>query len=189
MNKTNKILWLAIALLTILNLATIGTILYHNQQNKDDDIAIVLDENQAPLTGRYFRQTLGFDDDQMDVFRKANQIFQPRANNLIYEMDSLKYQMFTELNKSNPDTLRLNSLSEHIGRHHAELKKITNDFYLTIKSVCDASQCEQLEQAFSSLYQDETVNATRGYRYNQTDSLGRGRGYRHRYGRGWNRNN
>ncbi len=187
MNKTNKILWLAIALLIILNMATIGTILYHNQQNKGDDIAIVLDENQAPLTGRYFRQTLGFDDEQMDVFRKANQVFQPRANDLIYEMDSLKYQMFGELNKANPDTMRLNGLSEHIGRHHAELKNITNDFYLKIRSVCDSSQCEQLQEAFLPLFRDGTT-ANFGRGYNRNDSTGRGQGYRPRYGRRWNKN-
>ncbi len=55
MNKTNKILWFVIALLVILNLATIGTIFYHNRQSKDDNQAIVLDENRPnPLTGRLF---------------------------------------------------------------------------------------------------------------------------------------
>lgn len=188
MNKTNKIMMWVIALLVVLNLTTIGTIVYHNQQEKDDSTAIVIDEGQPPLTGRYFRQTLGFDNDQMDVFRAANREFQPRANLLIYEMDSLKNEMFMELNKPKPDETKLNALSDHIGNHHAELKKLTNDFYLKIKSACNDAQCAQLERAFLPLYRDETVNARRGYGYgyNRTDSLGMGRGYRHRYGRDWN---
>lgn len=185
MNKTNRILAWAVALLVVLNLATIGTIVYRNRHEKNDRTAIVLNESQSPLTGRYFRQTLGFNDCQMDVFREANRIFQPGANGLIYEMDSLKHQMFGELNKPQPDTLLLDALSEHIGKHHAELKKITNDFYLTIKSACDSTQSKQFEQAFVTLYRDETINARRGYRHNRTDSPGAGRGYGHRYGRGW----
>ena len=185
MNKTNKILWFAVALLIILNLATIGTILYRNQQNKDDNLAIVLDENQQnPLAGRFFRQELGFNDAQMEVFREANREFQYIANDLIFEIDSLKREMFEELNKPQSDSMRLNSLSAHLGSHHTELKNITNNFYLKIKSVCDSSQCEQLQRAFLPLFRDGTA-ANIGRGYNRNDSTARGQGYRHRYGRGW----
>ena len=181
MNKTNKILWLAVALLIILNAATVGTILYHNRQSRNDDLAIVLDENrQNPLTGRFFRQELGFDDAQMAVFREANREFQHVANHLIFEMDSLKGQMFDELNKAHPDSLKLSDLSVHLGKHHTELKNITNDYYLKIKSVCDASQCGKLQEAFYPLFRDgTTANIGRGY--NRNDSTGRG----HRYGGRW----
>ena len=185
MNKTNKILWFAVALLIILNLATIGTILYRNQQNKDDNLAIVLDENQQnPLAGRFFRQELGFNDAQMEVFREANREFQYIANDLIFEIDSLKREMFEELNKPQSDSMRLNSLSAHLGSHHTELKNITNNFYLKIKSVCDSSQCEQLQRAFLPLFRDGTA-ANIGSGDNRNDSTARGQGYRHRYGRGW----
>jgi hypothetical protein len=108
MNKTVKILWWVIALLVMLNLTTIGTILFRNRESSDDNIAIVLDENrQNPLTGRFFRQTLGFDDAQMNIFREAHRSFQYRANDLIFGMDSLKNELFTELNSPTPDTLPL----------------------------------------------------------------------------------
>jgi len=124
MNKTVKILWWVIALLVLLNLTIIGTILFRNRESSDNNIAIVLDENQQnPLTGRFFRQTLGFDDAQMNIFREVHRSFQYRANDLIFEMDSLKNEMFTELNSPTPDTIRLNELSEQVGRHHAELKR------------------------------------------------------------------
>ncbi|KUK77350.1 MAG: hypothetical protein XD92_0829 [Proteiniphilum acetatigenes] len=182
MNKTVKILWWAIALLVVLNLTTIGTILFRNRESSDNNITIVLDENQQnPLTGRFFRQTLGFDDAQMNIFREAHRSFQYRANDLIFGMDSLKNEMFTELNSPTPDTIRLNELSEQVGSYHAELKKITNAFYLQLKTVCDSTQCEQLQQAFLPLFRDGTVNRGRGYQWN--DSTGAGQGNRHRYGR------
>ncbi len=182
MNRTVKILWWVIALLVMLNLTTIGTILLRNRENSSDYTAIVLDENrQSPLTGRYFRQTLGFDDAQMNIFREAHRSFQYRANDLIFGMDSLKNEMFAELNSSTPDTIRLNDLSEKLGSHHAELKKITNAFYLQLKTTCDSTQCEQLQRAFLPLFRDGTVNRGSGYQWN--DSTGSGRGNRHRYGR------
>ncbi|MBK5195938.1 MAG: hypothetical protein JJE08_07930 [Proteiniphilum sp.] len=186
MNRGNKILWWVIALLVILNLTTIGTILIRNSEDSEENIAIVLDENrQNPLTGRFFRQTLGFSDAQMELFREANQTFQYAANDLIYEMDSLKNELFAELNSPAPDRTRLNELSDHVGSHHAELKKITNDFYLQLKAACDSSQCEQLQQAFAPLFRDGTINRGRGYRWN--DSTATGTGYRHRQGRGGRR--
>jgi len=182
MNRGNKILWWVIALLVILNLTTIGTILIRNRERSGDEIEIVLDENrQNPLTGRFFRQTLGFSDTQMDLFREAKQTFQHRANDLIFEMDSLKNEMFIELNRPAPDRERLVVLSEHVGRHHTELKNITNDFYLLLKEVCNSSQCEQLQQAFMPLFRDGTMNRGKGYHRN--DSTVTGRGFRYRYDR------
>lgn len=186
MNKTNKILWFVVALLLILNLATIGTIIYHNKQHKDDDLAIVLDANQQnPLTGRFVRRELGFDDEQMDIFRQANRSFHIVANNLLYEMDSLKVEMFEELNKEAPDTLKLQELSQHIGMHHVKLKDITNQYYLKLKSVCDSGQCEQLKEAFQPLFRDGTINVGRGYGRDSADcDQGRGQGQGRGYGRG-----
>ncbi|MCK9303953.1 MAG: hypothetical protein PHP30_08045 [Bacteroidales bacterium] len=188
MNKINKILIWVTALLLVLNITTIGTILYHNNQEKEDNIAIVLDENQAPLTGRYLRQTLGFNSEQMEVFQKTNREFQPQANRIIYEMDSLKNEMFSELNKPQPDSIKLNSLSDLIGIHHSELKKLTNNFYLKIKSVCDSTQCEPLKKTFLSLYQNNTAVNRHGYGYNHPDSSGIRRGNFNRGGRGRNSN-
>ena len=183
MNKTNKI-WIGIVvLLVVLNLTTIGTILYHNYRENGDDIAISLSgDGQNRISGRYFRHTLGFNDDQMEAFRKANREFQPAAARLIFSIDSLKMEMFNELNKNRPDTVKLNYLSEQLGKHHAELKKITNSFYLKMKQVCDSSQCVVLQETFLPLYYNETIQDRRGYGYGYGDSIGANQGFRHRYG-------
>lgn len=185
MNRTTtiKILWWIIALLVILDLTIIGTILVRNRSMGEEEIAIVLDEELPnPLTGRFFRQHLGFDDIQMAQFREAHRTFRYVANDLIFEMDSLKNELFVELNSLSPDTQRLNILSEHVGSHHADLKKITNDFYLNLRTICDSSQCLLLQQAFIPLFRDGTLNRGRGYRW--SDSTATAPGYRHRYGRG-----
>ncbi|VBB46699.1 conserved hypothetical protein [uncultured Paludibacter sp.] len=184
MNKTNKILIWVIALLALLNLTTIGTILYHNyQEKKDAETVIITGQGQTPLNGRFFRHELNFNNDQMNKFRDLNHSFQMNANSLIFELDSMKHQMFVELNKPKVDTLEINRLTKEIGEHHAELKHQINVFYLNLKDICEEEQTIKLQNAFEPLfYQDGANNVLRN-----------GSGGRHRrgqgYERGYNHNN
>lgn len=155
MNKIKILQWLVVLLL-LLNLSTIASIVYHKYEEKTDtDILISDTESERRLNGRYFRQTLGFDNEQMEAFRQANRAFQPEANAIISTIDSLKNDIFSELKKEHPDTSRLNSLSENIGNQHSKLKKETNKFYLKIKNVCDSVQKEQLNEVFSPLFRNQ----------------------------------
>jgi len=154
MNKTNLLIW-TVVLLVILNLTTIGTILYHNYKENIDGKTIVLNtEGNNMLNGRFFRQNLGFNEDQMDAFRKANREFRPKANAIILQIDSLKSDMFTELKKTHSDTIRLNNLSRKTGDLHAELKIETNRFYLKMKSVCTPGQLKKLQITFTPLFRN-----------------------------------
>ncbi|MEA4936985.1 MAG: hypothetical protein VB102_10125 [Paludibacter sp.] len=155
MNKIKILQWL-VALLLLLNLSTIASIVYHQYQEKvDTDILISDSENERRLNGRYFRQTLGFDNEQMEAFRQANRAFQPEANAIISTIDSLKNDIFSELKREKPDTAKLNLLSESIGNQHTKLKKETNKFYLKIKNVCDSVQKKQLNEVFSPLFRNQ----------------------------------
>ncbi len=180
MNKTTKILIWVIVLLALLNLTTIGTILYQNYQKKaDSEEIIVPSTNTSPINGRFFRKELGFDDMQMDKFRALNHPFQEAARVLIFDIDSMKREMFIELNKSNVDSLKVNDLAIKIGEHHAQLKHQINDFYLGLKNICNEEQAIKLKNAFEPLfYEDGANNLMRN---------GNGRGYRH--GQGFGRGN
>lgn len=152
MNKMKLLTW-AVVLLVVLNLTTVGTLLYHNyNETTKNDTVVLSSEGGAMLNGRFFRQTIGFDDGQMVTFREANREFRPKANRIVVQIDSLKGEMFSELKKTNPDTIRLNKLSLQTGALHADLKKETNRFYLKIKAVCTPGQLEQLQITFTPLF-------------------------------------
>jgi len=154
MNKTKLLTW-AVVLLVVLNLTTIATILYHNYKESAEKETIVLgNESNDRLNGRFFRQTLGFNNKQMETFRDANREFRPNANTIIFQIDSLKSEMFTELEKTHSDSLRLNNLSRETGNLHAELKIETNRFYLKIKSVCTPEQLKKLQITFTPLFRN-----------------------------------
>jgi hypothetical protein len=155
MNKINLLYWI-IALLLILNLSTIGGLIYHHYQDTEEEQqALILDvQSDSRLTGRYFRQVIGFDDDQMEAFRKANRKFQPTANQIVFTIDSLKLEQFKELKKQTSDTVRLLNIAEEIGNQHSALKNVTNRFYLEIKKVCNDNQCQKLEEVFHPLFRN-----------------------------------
>lgn len=173
MNKNTILSWFVV-ILVVLNVSTIATILYHNYQDKIEKQDILLDtQGQNPLNGRYFRQSLGFSDSQMVVFREVNQEFRPNANRIILKIDSLKNEMFTEIKKPVSDTIKLNALAIETGHLHAELKRETNSFYLKIKAVCSPQQLEMLQDAFSPLFKNESCT---GNGQNRQGRQGRGRG-------------
>ena len=123
MNKNTILIW-SVVILAILNVSTIATIVYHNYQERIEKQDIVLDtQGQNPLNGKYFRQTLGFTDSQMEVFREVNHEFRPNANRIIIKIDSLKREMFTEIKRPSSDTVRLNALALETGNLHAQLKR------------------------------------------------------------------
>jgi hypothetical protein len=166
MMKRNQLLIWVVVLLIITNLVTIGTILYHNykQTAAADNVAINTGAGVNMLNGRFFRQTLGFSEAQMDSFRDINQEFRPYAMDVTFGIDSLKSAMFTELQKAAPDTVRLSNLSEQIGQMHGKLKYETFHFYLNVKKICSPIQIIDLEKAFLPLFKTENITTPNQHR-------------------------
>ena len=156
--KTQILTW-AVILLAILNAVTIGTILYHNYQEnrKKDEIVINNNYGGNMINGRFLRQSLGFDGEQMSAFRDVNQVFRPAVLNLTISIDSLKTKMFTELQQAVQDTTVLNEMANQIGVLHGQLKYETYKFFISLKKVCKEDQVKELEKAFQPLFKSEEI--------------------------------
>lgn len=154
-----KILRWLIFLLLVVNAVTIGTIIFHQYQEKKSakEIRISTPLGSNPLNGRYCRQELGFNAEQMDDFREINQQFRPATMELTWRIDSLKEEMYNQLMNPVTDTTRLNLLSEAIGDLHGRLKYETYRFYLHLKSISNKDQQEKLATAFRPLFKNEGV--------------------------------
>lgn len=164
--KSNQLLKWVVVLLIITNVVTIATILYHNYKESvvADNVAINTGAGVNMLNGRFFRQTLGFSEVQMDSFRDINQDFRPYTMDLTFGIDSLKTAMFTELQKAAPDTVVLSNLSEQIGQMHGKLKYETFHFYLNVKKICSPAQSVELEKAFLPLFKTENITTPNQHR-------------------------
>lgn len=173
--QTNYWKW-ATLLLIVLNVFTIGSFLYHYFSEKNEKQSVVINNGAGShLNGRFFRYEIGFDDDQLDKFREVNQLYNPKASVLVQKIDSLKKELFAELNKNQTDTVKLNTLADEIGKNHSLLKKNTNEYYLHIKSIATPDQIEKIQTAFLPLFQDENMHMR-----------GNGSGYRNGAGHGRN---
>lgn len=159
-----KIKWLvwAVVVLFLMNAVTLGTILYHNykQESQVDTTLIANSFSGNAINGRFFRQTLGFNNDQMKVFQEANQQFRPQTMALTGSIDSLKAEMFAEMKKQHSDSLKLDLLSKKIGDLHGQLKHETYQFYLNLKNVCNEKQQAQLDKVFEPLFINENLPVT-----------------------------
>jgi hypothetical protein len=173
MNKTKILTW-SVILLVVLNMSTIGTIVWRNSEEVRDQDSLVVVSEGSRFTGRHFRNTLDFDEEQMKVFREANRRFQPRSHTIIYRIDSLKNKMFDELQHVKPDSLILDSLSLQIGAQHTALKRETIRFYQQIKAVCSPEQQARLGTVFKPLFRNESIGNRRGGGKGATNGQGKG---------------
>ena len=165
-NKNSMMVW-AIVVLAVMNISTILTVVYHKVQANQTKVAQSADSKQPEadsekFSGRYFRDQLNLSGDQMEKFKTINPAFRPRARNITIELASKRKEMLAEMAAIKSDTSRLNALSDSIGQLHSDLKKISYEYYLGIKSICDQEQQRKLEQIFSEMFGSDSPLGSSG---------------------------
>ncbi|PKQ63969.1 hypothetical protein BZG02_08125 [Labilibaculum filiforme] len=176
MNNTKKFwMWLAFILLAI-NLSTIGSFWYHMQ--KEQPVADSNVELPDEFRTRFLKEQLGLDEETRIVFRTLNRKYNQDANQIMKELNGLRKEMVQQLGTKNCDTLELKNIAGLIGSKHQELKLVTVQFYLDMKSELNEEQQMKLYDLFSSLLQKEVeVKPPQGRR----KGWGRGNGPGGRY--------
>ena len=151
----SRILIWSVIFLSLLNISTIGTIYFSNRANSSAlEESIVIDPESSPLNGRYLRQELNFNHQQVEMFREESREFRQSANGVIEKMNRYKSLLFDEIHSENPDRLKTKEYSDSIGHAHSQLKELTVDLYLEIRKCCTPEQAEKLEKIFSPLFRD-----------------------------------
>jgi hypothetical protein len=158
LRKTQILTWLVVLLL-VLNAVTIGAIIYHQRQEQKNVSSVTIDGYAGvnPLNGRFFRQELGFNNQQMETFRELNQRFRPITMEITFRIDSLKEEIYNLLTGGKADSLQLQKLSEEIGQLHGRLKNETVRFYVRLNALCDSQQKEKLAAVFKPLFISEKL--------------------------------
>lgn len=180
MKSTKNQGWMvwAIVFLAVLNVSTLATILYHQKQTEKpvENTALnpqQLEADAEKFSGRYFRDKLQLDNDQMDSFRTFNPVFRSQARAITVELGTLRRAMLTEMSAAQSDTLRLASLSDSIGILHRDLKKLTYRYFLDIKNICNDTQRAELHALFNTMF---TNDAPMGYPGRGGQGRGQGNG-------------
>jgi hypothetical protein len=176
-NKHKLMVW-GLVILAVMNVSTLGTILFHTLQTKQQEKNRLLRQplievNTENFSGRFFRDKLNLDNEQMMRFREFNHEFRPLAFELTQNLSKLRGEMLNEMEQPKPDTALLNKLAKEIGNTHAELKIISYQYYLNIKSLCNPDQQIILKELFGKLFQSDAKISFPG-REGKT-GMGRGR--------------
>ena len=151
----------AIVVLVVLNVSTLATILYHVHVRQDSSAvgqtsnAPALEADTEKYTGRYFKDELGFDGDQMAEFRTFNHSFRMQARALTIGLAQKRAEMLEVMNKANADTMQLNKLSFEIGQMHCTLKVLTYKYYLNLKRTCKPEHQQKLYTIFKTMFQTD----------------------------------
>lgn len=167
-NKYRILIWI-IVILAATTLSMSVSFWYHKQQDKK--AAQQMNESTIEMPAqqrtRFFREQLNLSTEQVNVFRELNRSYNREAQQITVELENLRLKMVKELGEKNPDEKRLSEISKDIGKLHAELKQITIDYYLAMKTECDETQQERLNEIFmSALKKKEDVSLPqRGNRF------------------------
>ncbi|NPA67529.1 MAG: periplasmic heavy metal sensor [Chlorobi bacterium] len=151
LNK-NTLIWIVV-ILAITNISTVGTILYRAYFEKTKPEINYSQTIKIPQSrlGRFFRNELNLNIEQHRKFRQFRQEFHAKANIITAEMQKKRNEMLNELAEENSDTAHLHKLAEELGDLHEDLKHLTFEYYLNMKSICNAEQKEKLFEIFKSM--------------------------------------
>lgn len=156
-NNTNILIWV-ITILVILNLTIVGTILIksNNCVTSKNNNTIELNNSKNHL-GKYFKDKLNLSYKQHNKFREIRHQYHNNSDMIKNNMQTIRKQIVTELGKENSNKEILNELANKIGNQHKELKLLTSQYYLDMKTVCNSKQKEKLHQIFKGML-DENGN-------------------------------
>ena len=165
-NRHNGMIWV-IVVLALLNLATLGTIVFNKNRDTKEEPAgqgqiQQTGDASAMYSGRYFREQLSLNDEQMVLFREFNQSFMVRVREINSGLNRMRQEMLIEMSNNDCDTTRCNSLSDSIGYMHSELKKETFKYYLQLREICDQQQQETLKQIFGGMFSGDLPKGRNG---------------------------
>jgi hypothetical protein len=152
-----KILVWTVVLLAVFNVTTLITIFYNRhlsmQSQPMPSSGPVLSEGASmKFSGRYFRDHLGLNTEQMRRFGQFNPTFRRQVQKINFDLADKRFHMLIEMSSPKYDTVRLNQLSDSMGYLHARLKRLTYGYYLNFKEICDMQQQEKLKQLFSEMF-------------------------------------
>lgn len=177
-NKNRWMIW-AILILAVMNITTLITLLVHRSHSPDEvNPASYLQEGSENLSmrysGRYFREQLNLNRDQMKRFSEFNPQFRNDVRNINLNLIKIREQMIMEMTSEISDTVKLNMLSDSIGHLHADLKKHTYKYFMEFKKICNSDQQKKLEQMFGEMFASDNQPGP----YMQRGPYGRGYGRR-----------
>lgn len=154
--KRYKLLvWLVIVLI-VLNVSTLGTLLYQHifePTNLKKACSVKLCKDTDNKSNKCFRSSLKLDEKQCASFDVFNKPFREKIRVFTGQLAEKRATMLELLANDKTDTVALNQISTEIGLIHRDIKINTYKYYLDIKQICNAEQQQILKTLFGVIFQ------------------------------------
>jgi Spy/CpxP family protein refolding chaperone len=156
MNYFSKIrlgTWIVI-ILTVINLATLGTIFYKHLQEKAHDRMVPSREQQSKGF-KYFVQELKLSPEQEKLFCESRKAFFDLSGPVFKAQEELRIKMIKELSSADPDTAVLYKISEEMSRNYLLIKQQTILHLLKYRAICTPEQRKKLDTIYHKIIRPE----------------------------------
>ncbi len=164
-NKRENILKLII-ILTIVNLAALGTMFYQMNMRRGP-------EPPDTRAREIYKKELQLNEKQQLGFDELHKQFRIQSQGVVEQIRDKKREMLDELEKQDPDTVKLNQIAIDLGELHGKLKRSTYQHFIEMKKICGPEQQDKLHHMYRNMIERPKDDFER---------RGRGR-HKHRRGR------
>lgn len=148
-SKRNIVI-LVIAVLLIINIASISTIVYHSYGKRIEE------EPKTERTSmRVFRQELNLNPEQIKEFGILGRAYRDDTRAVLNEMHEIRMALFNEMSSANPDTEKMILMADEIGALHAQIKRQTIHHFLEIKEKSSPEQFDKFVKMFQRALIDD----------------------------------
>ena len=143
------LIWIIIILLMV-NLSIVGTIIYNSKINSQENTVSYKQNVDFSDKGlcQFLIDDLKLNTIQKEKYNKYKNEYLKNARQITSLLQNERIKLMDEMSAEKSDTVYLNTISEKIGDYHKELKKMSYNFYLNVKEICNKKQKEQLSQIF-----------------------------------------
>lgn len=142
---SKKAFIIIIGLLTVINLAASGTILFERFNRPQPNS---FRGPERPEHFRHLRERLNLTPEQIETLEASRERYWEYAREPIREIGRMKLALFREMKVENPNRASIDSLIEDIARYEIELKKFTVNHILEEGRHLSLEQRRQLIKMF-----------------------------------------
>jgi len=165
--KKNRFLFWLLIFLVVVNLSAIVTIFVFTRQPSP-----VACGEASSKSGVALCEQLDLTELQSKKVEEINILYREVTSPIVAKIKEKRAEILDELNKENPDTLRLNNLAMDLTSLQSQMQRANFRQYLELKTVCTPEQVHRLSALYRDLYGCPMKNQRNGQQN------------RHRYGKG-----
>lgn len=161
----NRLLIGLVILITIINLASLGTILYL-QYGQDDEKIVEIPDQRDEKTHPDQRPEPPFRQEEFRSYMDSvRQSFRRQVRGPAREVRMTQSAIMQELMQENPDLQKLDSLAREAGKLHYRIKKNMIDIFMERNQESDSAEREYLRRFYRHFMVDPRDDHRRGHRH------------------------